>query len=259
MDHYRRLYGECKDNQLWRTMLAVASIGAEYVKQFDDDRHKYRLAARQSESSDGLNGGLNDWPFDLMHDVWQFPKILEEDSATQFGPLLLVDGPRVSVETTHILAFDLDRSIPRRDLCEFELPEGVKFFDSGLVSAARACRRDPLNQESFQEGPEDTGIWLCYFLPGSRSGPNDETGLYSWLGFLVGFAVLNDWNGDGKYERLIHIWTAQAARRKGVARALVAYAREHFPLKKVERPLTDAGRALFNVVWPEIVETAITA
>jgi hypothetical protein len=142
MDHYRRLYGECKDNQLWRTMFAVASIGAEYVQQAGDDRHKYRLAARQSENG----GGLNDWPFDLLHDVWQFPKMLEEDSAAQFGPLFSVDGPDASVETPHILAFDLDRrSIPRREkLCEFELPEGVKFSDSGLAGAARAYRRDPL-------------------------------------------------------------------------------------------------------------------
>jgi GNAT superfamily N-acetyltransferase len=96
-------------------------------------------------------------------------------------------------------------------------------------------------------------------LPGSCTGdPDPDTGLYGWLGFLAGFAVLNDWNGDGECERLTHIWTAQAARRKGVARALVAYAREHFPLKKVEQPLTDAGRALFNAVWPEVIETAIT-
>jgi hypothetical protein len=260
MDHYRRLYGECRDSRLWRTMLAVAEIGAKYVQEAGDDRHKYRLVARRSENGTTESSGLNDWPFDLLHDVWQFPKILEEDSAAQFGPLLAVDGPDAPVENPHILAFDLDRN---ERLCGFELPRtGGLFSDSGLGAAARACRRDPLSQSSLrQESPEKTGIWLCYFLPGSCTGPDPDTGLYGWLGFLVGFAVLEDRDNDGKYERLNHIWTASTARRKGVARALVAYAREHFPVKKVDEwPfLSDAGRALFNAVWPEALDRAATA
>jgi ribosomal protein S18 acetylase RimI-like enzyme len=69
----------------------------------------------------------------------------------------------------------------------------------------------------------------------------------------VGFAVLYDGDEDGQYETLSHIWTAAAARRRGVARALIAHARQHFPLKHIAGPATDGGTALLKAVWPEAI------
>src|SRR5262249_6020435 len=72
-----------------------------------------------------------------------------------------------------------------------------------------------------------------------------------------GFAVLYDRDKDNQYESLAHIWTASVARRRGVATALIAYAREHFPLRSVEGPLTNDGAALIKQVWAGDLRQAI--
>jgi ribosomal protein S18 acetylase RimI-like enzyme len=101
--------------------------------------------------------------------------------------------------------------------------------------------------------PGEAGIWLCYYLITDGWG-GDE---WYYNGNLVGFVILYDRDKDGQYESLAHVWTAAAARRRGVANTLIAHAREHFPIKKVEGPLTDDGAALFKTVWPEAIETPV--
>jgi ribosomal protein S18 acetylase RimI-like enzyme len=74
---------------------------------------------------------------------------------------------------------------------------------------------------------------------------------------VVGFTILYDRDKDDEHESLVHIWTAAAARRKGVARALITHARQHFPVRHVEGPLTENGDALFKAVWPEMINERV--
>jgi hypothetical protein len=188
--------------------------------------------------------------FELLHDVQRLAEVLNEDYTAQFGPRLSVRGPAdVLMECPHILAFcfdDAEADIP----CRFGLPPDFEWRDSGLARAASAYQRTC----HWDFSPGEAGIWLCYYLITDGTGGGQRDWRYS--GNLVGFAILYDRNRDGRYESLGHIWTASAARRREVASALVAYARQHFPLVHVDGPLTDNGAALFKTVWPQALEPA---
>jgi hypothetical protein len=94
----------------------------------------------------------------------------------------------------------------------------------------------------------ETDIWLIYYLI------TDGVGDSCYDGNVVGAVILDDLDKDGRIESLTLVWTAFAARRKGVARALVAHARQHFALKRVGGLITPDGMELLRAVWPESLE-----
>jgi ribosomal protein S18 acetylase RimI-like enzyme len=172
-------------------------------------------------------------------------ELLACDYAAQFGPRLSVEGPsRCSMEKPHILAFDLDQD---KELCRFTLPTDYDWHETGLARAATAYRRSC----RWDFAPGEAGVWLCYYL--ITDGMGSDKGRWHYNGNVVGFAILYDRDEDGQYESLGHIWTAAAARRRGAASALITHARQHFPLKHAEGPLTDDSRRLFGTVWPEVL------
>jgi ribosomal protein S18 acetylase RimI-like enzyme len=244
-DIYQRIYDKCQDTALFRTMLTVVQTALDYAEKKGDPDHPFVCG------NEFWSGGLDKikehgMHFDLLHDVRQLAETLSKDYAAQFGPCLSVEGPaRASMKEPHILAFGFDDDLPK--LCPFALPSGLEWNDSGLEQAASAYRR----AGHWDFAPGEAGIWLLYYL--ITEGHGGEEGNWWYNGNLVGFAILYDRNKDGHYESLGHIWTASAARRRGVATALIAYARKHFLLRTIEYPLTDDGAALFKRAWPEIL------
>ena len=245
-DVYARIYGSCQDSLLFRTMLAVVKQALSYAQERGHVEHSFIC---DNERWGGLNRvkqfGLHS---ELLHDIQRLGEVLNEDYAAQFGPRLSVKGPAdASMECPHILTFGFDDDL---DLyCRFSLSPDFEWRDSGLARAAIAYQRTA----HWDFAPGEAGIWICYYLitDGWGSGKND----WRYNGNIAGFVILYDRDKDGQYESLAHVWTAAAARRRGVANTLIAHAREHFPIKKVEGPLTDDGAALFKAVWPEIVQT----
>lgn len=61
-------------------------------------------------------------------------------------------------------------------------------------------------------------------------------------GLVVGFAVLQDRDGDGSYEALAHMWTAQTERRKGHAQIMLQEAKR-LGMTTAETPYTELGAA----------------
>jgi GNAT superfamily N-acetyltransferase len=102
-----------------------------------------------------------------------------------------------------------------------------------------ACHGEP-------DVDKEIGTWLCYCIFTKKWEAREDKWHYS--GNLVGFAVIY----EGSNHSLNHLWVAAAARRKGIARALIAHVRENFPIDKVFFwPLTEDGAALLKAVWPE--------
>jgi ribosomal protein S18 acetylase RimI-like enzyme len=227
-------------------MLTTVEQALNYVKEKGNPDHSFVC--------DNWNGGLDKIKqhglhFELLHDVQQLAETLSEDYAAQFGPRLYVEGPqRCSMEDPHILVFGFDDDL---DLyCRFHLPSDFEWYNIGLARAATAYRRCC----GWDFAPGEAGIWLCYYL--ITDGMGGGEGSWHYNGNVVGFAILYDRDKDDQYESLGHIWTAAAARRKGVARALITHARQHFPLKSAEGPLTSDSRGLFEGVWPEVLSAS---
>jgi hypothetical protein len=240
-DIYERIYNGCQNTTLWHTMRAVVEQAAAYTGS--SQRRHYQLLCNFKDFDVTVERGLH---HELLHDIQQLAVILEEDYAAQFGPQLSLEGPpRCSMTRSHILAFNFDAG---ETLCRFELPT-AEFSDTGLYRAAAAYRRAC----DWDFTPGEGGIWLCYYL--LTSGGGSDKGQWSYTGNIAGFAILQDCDEDGVYESLAHVWTAAAARRRGIARALIAYARKHYPIQEIERPLTSDGSALIKAVWPERLET----
>jgi ribosomal protein S18 acetylase RimI-like enzyme len=243
-DIYKHIYSNCQDSALWRTMLATVEQALSYAEEKGTSEAPFVCG------NEGWNGGLkkikqHGFHFELLHDVQKLADVISEDYAAQLGPRLSVEGPRdCSMEEPHILAFDFDQD---NELCRFVLSADRDWHDTGLARAATAYRRCC----RWDFAPGEAGIWLCYYL--ITDGMGGSEGNWHYNGNVVGFAILYDRDKDGRHESLGHVWTAAAARRKGVARALIAHARQHFPLQHVERPLTNDSRGLFETVWPEAI------
>ena len=56
--------------------------------------------------------------------------------------------------------------------------------------------------------------------------------------------MIYDRDKDGTHESVGHVWTARAWRRRGIARRLLAEARERFGSDRIEGPYTEKGAAL---------------
>jgi ribosomal protein S18 acetylase RimI-like enzyme len=241
-DIYKHIYSNCQVSPLWRTMLATVEQALNYAEERASPT--IRSFAAEKDGTGGLDKiKQHGFHFELLHDVQQLAELLTEDYAAQFGPRLSVKGPQhSSMEKPHILAFDFDQG---EELCQFTLPADHDWHDTGFARAATAYRRCC----RWDFAPGEAGIWLCYYVITDGVGGGEGSWYYS--GNVAGFAILYDRDKDGKYESLGHIWTAAAARRRGIASALIAYARQYFPLKDTEGPLTDDGAALLKTVWPE--------
>jgi hypothetical protein len=244
MKDYKKIYGDCQDSLLFRTMTETVKGALEYDAK--TRKAKGRFACDVDHwNVDGLNSVIKrGFHFDLLRDVQSLAQIISDDYAAQFGPRLDVNGPKkVSFDRAHILAFDFDED---RDLCRFSLPDYDAWHETGFAHAATAYRREC----HWDFAPGAAGVWLCYYLITDGYGGNSE---WYYNGNLVGFVILYDREKDGG-RTLGHIWTASAARRHGVATVLIEYARKNFPLRTVEGPLTKDGNALINRVWPEVLD-----
>jgi hypothetical protein len=124
------------------------------------------------------------------------------------------------------------------------LRDNFDWTDSGWERAAVAYQ----HEAGWDLAPDEDGVWMAMIVPSTCVHD-----LYTCS--LVGFLILQDRNEDGCYESLAHQWTAQNARRKGVAARLLAAARSAFPLTTAEMPFTDGGLELIKAHWPEIVKT----
>lgn len=243
MDDYKKIYGNCQESLLFRSMLEIV----EQALAYDVKTKRTGYLGRFASGPNGWFGGLDKTVehglhFELLQDVQSLARIISEDYAAQFGPRLAVKGPaKVSLSRAHILAFDFDED---RELCRFSLPEHYvdAWHETGFAHAATAYRREC----HWDFAPGEAGIWLCYYLMSDGAGGDGE---WYYNGNLVGFAILYDRKQDGY--ALDHIWTASAARRHGIASALIKYARRKFKLRTVSGPLTKHGHALIKQVWPE--------
>lgn len=232
-DDYQKIYGGCQESLLFRTMLATTKQAIKYNPD--------RLHLEERWGDDSLDTikkqGLH---HELLRCVQLLTDIINEDYATQFGPhLSLIGKANVAFECAHILAFDFDQG---RNLCEFRLPDEYVWHETGFAHAATAYRREC----HWDFAPGEAGTWLGYYLISEGGGGGDD---WNYYGNLVGFAVLYE-----REEQLAHIWAASAARRRGVATALLEHARQNFPLRTVSGPLTKQGRAFIERAWPEVLE-----
>lgn len=82
---------------------------------------------------------------------------------------------------------------------------------------------------------------LAYADVTSEYTPLDETVgtrlIYVRGGCAVGCLIATDRDNDGEPDGIYHVWVAGRSRRKGIASALVASARERFPISHVIGPL----------------------
>ncbi len=139
---------------------------------------------------------------------------------------------------------DLDSpGITFRDL---DRPVG-EWSQTAFAQAARAYKREC----GWDFAPGEAGIWLLRVAPYSASGDGDAADAFVG-GHLIGFAIVHDRDEDGEYESLAHLWTATGWRRRGVAAELVRRAREQFPIKTVEEPVTDRGAVLLSAIAPDL-------
>jgi len=73
-------------------------------------------------------------------------------------------------------------------------------------------------------------------------------------GRAVGYLLVRDDDGDGRYETLGNIWTATGIRRTGVAKRLLERLRaDHPTIRKLERPITPMGKALICTTAPDLL------
>ena len=184
--------------------------------------------------------------------VWelisQFPSMVDRADravAAQLGPPVSWQAPREEGSWELVVSgVDLDNDAfgfgdLELDDSAFEGPEG-RWHGSALDRAARAYSREA----RWDFAPGESGIWLLMLAPVSAVG-GDE-GPWGYSGHLTGFVILHDRDEDGVYESVAHIWTAAAWRRRGIARRLLAEAKQRFTYTGVERPYTADGAALLE-------------
>jgi ribosomal protein S18 acetylase RimI-like enzyme len=240
-DDFRRIYQDCQSHPLFQAMLAMVDQGKPYTKTRNKDLYLY--ADDTLFNPGGLKHiqkfGLH---FELLSDIESIKLAMNEDYDSEFGPRLATVGPgNISLTRSYILDFNCDAEL---FMGKFKLQEFDDWDDTGLARAARAYRREC----HWDFSPGDAGIWVCYYVPSDATGGNGD---WWYNGNLAGFLILYDHNEDGEYESIGHIWTAKAARRRGIASALVAHARKEYGVQKVEGPVTKDGKLLFTKAWPE--------
>ena len=231
MDDYGRIYGGCLELPVMRAITG--------------------LVGEQRERGPSWTHAAREWSYlldkELHHELRSdFDTIVEavrNEYDAVLGPTVELLGPRdVDLGRGTVVAFDFD------DFDDAEsglrLPDGFEWTQSAFAKAALLYKREC----GWDFAPGEAGVWLAYFIFTESMGSESA---FFYHGNLVGFAILQDRDEDGRYESIAHVWTAKAARRKGVARELVAQARRDFPVRTVEAPFTKPGGALIGAAWPE--------
>lgn len=183
--------------------------------------------------------------------VSQFPAMVDiahQALAAQLGPIIYWHAAPKEGWEPIIAVHDFDdcsRNIEEARLDDMSLTgQDGDWSGSALDRASRAYRREA----GWDHPPDDAGIWLLMLAPESQSNTvNNETMLYG--GHLIGFIIVRDRDEDNAYESVAHIWTALNWRRRGVARRLLAEARDRFPIVEVEGPYTEDGSAFLSTCF----------
>jgi hypothetical protein len=188
-------------------------------------------------------------------------RFLEDVYDSEYGPLASWRGPwsEGMWERLDVRVWVLD-DVDYEDDEVFDCADHSEFAESPLGKAGRAYRREC----GWDFPPGFAGEWVAAYVPSSWSGPAVEAQdgepaepVDGWCsGNLVSFAVLYDRDEDGEVESLAHLWTARRYRRQGYARAVIDRARERFPIRHVEGPVTDHGWALLQTVAPDLLDAA---
>jgi GNAT superfamily N-acetyltransferase len=177
----------------------------------------------------------------LLDDFQAISTFIKEEYDREFGPLIELEGDRnLNMHKGHVVVADFDSG----DDCDLQLclSEYFEWKNSGIARASHIYKREC----GWDFAPGEAGVWLLYCLLTEGTGSKEH---FFYTANLAGFVVLNDRDDDGEYESLSHIWTAKAARRKGIATKLIQQACTLFPLEHVEGPLTKKGESLINEVW----------
>jgi GNAT superfamily N-acetyltransferase len=205
--------------------------------------HEALLALTPPETA----GLADDAPLpDIVEHLEYLVGLARDTAATHLGPKIGWARPRSAGNdwTPDILQVDLDgyTEDDPRDTSHIN-----DWETSALALAARAYRREC----RWDHSPDEAGIWLLAVAPYSSWGGGGQT---QWVGNLTGFVIIHDRDMDGEYESLAHLWTAREWRRRGIGANLVQHARERFPLREVEGPVTDGGRLLLEACAPDLVQ-----
>ncbi|MFC9973476.1 GNAT family N-acetyltransferase [Spirillospora sp. NPDC127200] len=207
----------------------------------------FREAQRALEPLAG-RGFLRESKASLSEIALQLPLMVDqayETLSSQLGPLIWWEAPSEEGWEPIIAVHNFDDSAQNID--EIELAETAyrgpddSWSNSSLGQAARAYRRDA----GWDFPPGDTGIWLLMLAPESKTG-EDENGVATHKGHLIGFMMVCDYDEDGIYECVANMWTAAAWRRRGVAKKLFVEAQRRFSIIEVQGPYTEDGAAFLQ-------------
>jgi hypothetical protein len=153
--------------------------------------------------------------------------------------------------------------------CPTTLPDGHYWFCAPTVENPVLGMTVPEPQWTAQEREVRRCIWALGTLHDVDPSTRDDAapGIDGVLravnhgaltavagGRAIGYLIVSDDNGDGRYETLGNIWTATGARRSGVARGLLERLRaDHPTIKTLERPITPMGKALIRAAAPDLL------
>lgn len=180
----------------------------------------------------------------LVEELPDLADLVHAAAASNLGPTIAWERPDAPGNkwAPAVLQLDLDN-------LTHEDPAGISHVGDWQRSALALAAHAYCAECRWDYAPGEAGIWLLYVMPYSGIGAH-------WRGTVAGFAIVHDRDNDDRYESLSHIWTARNWRRRGVAALLIDEARQRFPLRKVEGPLTHGGRTLFERVAPDLLEPA---
>lgn len=232
VDEYKRIYGGCSKNP------AVQAITEFYEKHKEAPWAPEWVRKTYPYYDPGVLAE-HELHFEYLMFFNAMVASLRDEYDKLLGPRIDVEAPQGTELNYVIEAFDFtDRS----SAGPIKLPGYLEWDDSAFARAALQYKREC----HWDFAPGEAGIWISYIV---LTGAVNEC----FSGNLAGFVILYDRDKDGKYETVAHIWTAELARRKGIARQLLARAKRDFPVERLEAPWTDSGSALIKAAWPEMV------
>ncbi len=249
LDQYTHIYGDLGQHPLAQTMRDVVERHGESL--ISRAHYSTSLASKGWAGTVQLEEALAS---DLLYDIEAMARMMRDEYAAVFGPnVQLVGHHETTMDAGHVVVIDWDNFDGQptfEDIApgELALPKRATFDESGYAEAAQAYRRAC----GWDFSPGGDGVWITYNLLTDGSGGSEEM---HYNAHLVGFVILYDRDGDGEYESLAHMWTAKAARRKGVASRLLEAARAR-GVTNVEGPLTEESDPFFMSRWPEIFTPA---
>lgn len=231
-DDFVRIYGDVREHSLFRDMKAVYDHAAKFLPE-----------ESQGIYHTGVEFGDHDV---LISALESSARHMLRAYHRTFGPKVMLEGaPDIQLGRLQIVVYAADDAgqTGAEEEAKNLLQWPFRFRDSGLPDAALAYKRE----SGWDFAPGDAGVWVLCVMPSTGCGGEDR---WFYDCNILGFLVLYDYQGAYKLE---HLWTAECARRKGVARKIVEHARERFPIKGVSQILTRAGKAFLESVWPEVL------